>query len=107
MSSRGVLERSSWLLDWERLSQYGSRISPCRATRSPFGFEMTLDKDVRRILVKSDYAVIVLLFKCIVHDLHSLTSSLYDCHHLISQFDQCDLSHIYKEMNIAADGLAN
>lgn len=68
---------------------------------------MALDKGARRVLLESDYAITVLFFKCIVHDLHSLAALLYGCHHLISQFDQCDLNHIYRERNIVADGLAN
>lgn len=58
------------------------------------GLKMALDKGSRRLLVESDPIVLVSFFKCALHDLHPLASLLHGCHHLISRFDQRDLSHI-------------
>jgi hypothetical protein len=70
------------------------------------GLQMAKDLGLSHVVVETDSAVLVNLLNSPELDFHPLGTLLLNCKHIMNWFVSCSLSHIYRERNMVADGLA-
>ncbi|KAI5322925.1 hypothetical protein L3X38_031997 [Prunus dulcis] len=73
-----------------------------------FGLHLACDKGISNLLTEMDAAVVVSLVQQVgTLSCHPLAALVQSCCVLMRHIGNCHLAHVYREMNVAADRMAN
>ena len=91
---------------------FAVNIGICSATLAElwgvyYGFVIAWENGIRRLEVEVDSATVVGFLKTGIHDAHPLSFLVRLCYGFISRDWLVKISHVYREANCLADGLAN
>ncbi|CAL9017182.1 unnamed protein product [Prunus brigantina] len=73
-----------------------------------FGLHLAWDKGISNLLIEMDATVVVSLVQQIgTLSCHPLVALIQSCCVLMRRISNCHLTHVYREMNVVADRMAN
>ncbi|BFG41860.1 hypothetical protein CerSpe_281350 [Prunus speciosa] len=73
-----------------------------------FGLQLAWDKGITNLLIEMDAAVVVsLVQQADTLSCHPLAALIQSCCALMRRIGNCHLDHVYREMNVVADCMAN